>query len=85
MEISRHFAGSLADIPAHRRVRILHAFVRTIPPENMWILLATIFDEFCVKWQRSDTKKQDTDVLDDISLELISEFEPEYQVFKQAL
>lgn len=81
MEISKAFGGSIVDIPAHRRIRVLNAFVKSVPMENMWILLTTMFDEFILKWQRDDAKKQDVEVLDDILIELIGSFDPEKQVY----
>lgn len=68
------------DIPAHRRLRMLSAIASTVPPEDQWIVLAVIFDDFCGRWQKTTNKRQDADALDDVSLELVGNLEPEYQV-----
>jgi len=79
LEVSRVFAVSLVDLPAHRRMRVLHAIANTMSPKDVWILLAAIYDNFCAKWQKS-TSKKDTDLIHDITLEFMGEFEPEHQL-----
>uniref|UniRef100_A0A914Y6U5 HEAT repeat-containing protein 1 n=1 Tax=Panagrolaimus superbus TaxID=310955 RepID=A0A914Y6U5_9BILA len=80
LEVSKIFAVSLIDIPAHRRMRILRAVGNTVSPDDLWIFLGSIYDNFCTKWQKSTSKKNDVDVIHEITLEFIGEFEPEVQL-----
>ena len=80
LEVSKIFAISLIDIPAHRRMRILRAVGNTISPNDLWIFLGAIYDNFCGKWQKATAKKNDVDIIHEITLEFIGDFEPEVQV-----
>uniref|UniRef100_A0A7E4ULQ3 HEAT repeat-containing protein 1 n=1 Tax=Panagrellus redivivus TaxID=6233 RepID=A0A7E4ULQ3_PANRE len=80
LEVSQVFAISLADVPAHRRMRILRAVANTVSPDDVWIIVGAIFDDFCGKWSKATSKKTDVDQLHDITLEFIAEFEPEHQL-----
>lgn len=69
------------DIPAHRRFRILRAVFLAIPQEHIWLVLAVLFQYYCLRWEQSASKKKDkVESLDDIALELFVEMEPEFQV-----
>jgi uncharacterized membrane protein YhiD involved in acid resistance len=80
LEVSKIFAVSLIDIPAHRRMRILRAVGNTVSPDDLWIFLGAIYDNFCTKWQKSTSKKNDVDIVHEITLEFVGDFEPEVQL-----
>lgn len=57
VSISRIFAASVADIPAHRRQRVLKAVSKAATASHVWTVIAVLFEQYCVNWQRSHLGK----------------------------
>lgn len=75
-EITRVFAVSLVDIPAHRRMRILRVVLSTIPREYVWIVLSVLFEHFCSSWEKTKvgTVNSKKEHLDDVLLDPLLNF-----------
>ncbi|CAI4232776.1 unnamed protein product [Auanema sp. JU1783] len=82
--VTRIFASSASDIPAHRRSRMAKAISRAIGVENTWIVTSVLLEGLCAKWQRSATdagkKAVDNDAFEDIALELCIDMGPSDQL-----
>ncbi|VDM57025.1 unnamed protein product [Angiostrongylus costaricensis] len=74
VDVSRVFAASVCDIPAHRRTRMANAITRAVKHINV----------FCARWQRAavDASKRsaDQDAFEDLALELCVGLDPVHQV-----
>ncbi|KAE9416313.1 hypothetical protein Angca_002451, partial [Angiostrongylus cantonensis] len=83
VDVSRVFATSVCDIPAHRRARMANAITRAVKHVNVWIVSGVILEHFCARWQRAaaDASKRsaDQDAFEDLALELCAGLDPVHQ------
>lgn len=81
VEVSKIFAKSLPDIPAHRHSRVLKTLTGCVQPEYTWIIFAAVFEEICAQWKKPVGNEQgNDDNLSDTCLEFIGTLEPEQQI-----
>uniref|UniRef100_A0A158P651 HEAT repeat-containing protein 1 n=1 Tax=Angiostrongylus cantonensis TaxID=6313 RepID=A0A158P651_ANGCA len=77
VDVSRVFATSVCDIPAHRRARMANAITRAVKH------ISRIEFSFCARWQRAaaDASKRsaDQDAFEDLALELCAGLDPVHQ------
>ncbi|CAI5442637.1 unnamed protein product [Caenorhabditis angaria] len=84
IDLTRLFAASATDIPAHRRARIAHAIARAVGAENASIVVLVFVSSFCARWQRSTDavaqeaakRGSDQDAYDDLAIELLAALNP---------
>ncbi|CAD6191421.1 unnamed protein product [Caenorhabditis auriculariae] len=84
IEVSRLFAASACDIPAHRRPRIARAIARAVGAENAALVTMVLLAGFCARWQRTTEsvaqqtarKGTDQEAYDDFAVEMLGALDP---------
>uniref|UniRef100_A0A0N5ANL5 HEAT repeat-containing protein 1 n=1 Tax=Syphacia muris TaxID=451379 RepID=A0A0N5ANL5_9BILA len=69
VSVARIFATSVVDIPAHRRMRILHAVADAATAKHLWVVIALLFEQYCVTWQRNVVVKEQ---FEEMATEMVS-------------
>ncbi|CAD5212349.1 unnamed protein product [Bursaphelenchus okinawaensis] len=79
LAISRIFAKSLHDIPIHRRLKVVKVIGSCVEPEDLWIVFASIYEDFCLNWVKGTARDWEEE-LDYLSLDLLGSLAPEHQI-----
>ncbi|KAK6105041.1 U3 small nucleolar RNA-associated protein 10 family protein [Brugia pahangi] len=73
--ISRLFAASITDIPAHRRDRILRAVARSAGTHYLWAVIAVLFERYCLNWAKKPEGRTSTELYEEMSTIMVSEYD----------
>ncbi|KAL3995651.1 U3 small nucleolar RNA-associated protein 10 family protein [Acanthocheilonema viteae] len=73
--ISRLFATSITDIPAHRRDRILRAVSRSAGTHYVWTVIAILFERYCLNWPKKPEGRTSAELYEEMSTIIISEYD----------
>ncbi|CAD5216594.1 unnamed protein product [Bursaphelenchus xylophilus] len=79
LAISRIFAKSLHDIPIHRRLKVVKVIGTCVDSEDLWVVFAAIYEDFCLNWVRGTARDWEEE-LDYLSLDLMGSLPPEHQI-----
>ncbi|VDM92920.1 unnamed protein product, partial [Onchocerca ochengi] len=72
---SRLFAASITDIPAHRRDRILHAVARSAGTHYIWVVIAILFERYCLNWPKKPEGRTSAELYEEMSTIMVSEYD----------
>uniref|UniRef100_A0A915PU93 HEAT repeat-containing protein 1 n=1 Tax=Setaria digitata TaxID=48799 RepID=A0A915PU93_9BILA len=72
---SRLFAASITDIPAHRRDRILRVVARSAGTNYLWVVIAIIFERYCLNWPKKLEGRTSAELYEEMSNIMVSEYD----------